>query len=94
MIELYARSATALAERFHDTTVVLDHGSGCSVELNAAAACVWDALDEPADVERVAAQLEQRFGIATDRAAGDARSALESLVQRGLVTRTATGPAR
>jgi len=91
--DLFTRSTTALAERFDDTIVVLDHVSGSSVQLNAAAACVWDALEAPADAGQVAGRLAQRFGLATDRAAADAKAALEGFVERGLVMRT-TEPQR
>lgn len=86
--ELYTRSPSALSERFEDVTLVLDHRTGRSVRLNAAAGVVWDALDGPATPATAADRLAARFGLSADRAMADAVAALDSLEGYGLVTRS------
>jgi hypothetical protein len=90
---VYARSPTVLSERFGDVTVVLDHRTGRSARLNAAAGCVWDALETPATAAAVAQRLAARFGLTVERANVDAAAALAGLEVRGFVTCPTAEPA-
>jgi hypothetical protein len=79
---------TALSESFEGVTVVVDHGTGEVVRLNAAAGCVWDALASPGTLGDVVAALIARFGISVTTAQADASAALAKLESARLVIRS------
>ncbi|HWH11920.1 MAG TPA: PqqD family protein [Solirubrobacteraceae bacterium] len=84
----YLRSRTALSEIFDERTVVLDHRTGTTVHLNAAAGSIWAALASPQTVDEIAARLTSQFAIPLARARQDALAALEELERQELVTRS------
>jgi PqqD family protein of HPr-rel-A system len=87
MTDRYLRLPTAVSEAFIDGTVVFDHGSGATVRLNPAAACVWDALESPRTLPEIAATLAERFGIPVEQALADVRPVLADLERRMLLSR-------
>lgn len=67
---------------------MLDHRTGTTVHLNAAAGSIWAAVVAPQTVDEVAARLASRFAIPLARARQDALAALEELERQELVTRS------
>lgn len=80
-----SRNEGVLWRRAGDETVLLDPDSGRCVSLNVTAARLWDGLEEPADIDALAALLTAEWQLAPERARADVSAFLDALVSRGLI---------
>ena len=65
--------------------VAVDVAGGEYFTVNRAGTELWPVLLEGTTVERMAARLDQRFGLGAERAQADAAAFVEALDARGLL---------
>lgn len=82
---MVSRAARALAERVLGDLVVLDPAADRYVRLNATAATLWEAIEQPTSVSELAQILAQRFAVADERALADAKTLVQELAERELL---------
>jgi hypothetical protein len=83
------RTPEVIAVPVGDELLLHDIATDRYVRLNASAAAVWDDLARPLTVAEIGEALADRYGLAPEAAAGDARLVVTDLVARGLARETA-----
>ena len=79
------RAESVVHAELREEAVLLDTSSGVAYRLNPTAAWLWERLREPAEVERLARELGERFGLETGRAVADAGSFATEMLRLDLI---------
>jgi hypothetical protein len=70
-----------------EESVLLDTSTGVALRLNAAGAWLWDRLEEPTPLGKLADALASRFEIEVAQALSDTSAFAETMLDRGLLDR-------
>jgi hypothetical protein len=81
----WRRSDDWVGSQIEDSFVMLDIRSGQYVSMNATAADIWHALEEPRSEEEVAALMLDRYEVDADHCLSAVRSVLANMAEKRLV---------
>lgn len=84
-VEAFSRSAEVSAVRHGDRLVLMDLGGERFYSLDQVAGRLWELLNEPATVERLADRLADEFDAPIETIRADVAECLSGMARDGLV---------